>query len=71
MNLDLLARVAAHGMGLHSKLAAAIGPVRLVCRVCKSEQRPGREDVSRYFRDGWPECCGTTMAMEKLEVKSS
>ncbi len=35
----------------------------LRCAACGAEQHPSREDMARYFREGWPECCGQTMRL--------
>lgn len=51
--------------GLHGKLAEAVGPSRLVCSRCGAQERPSSEDMGRYFRSGWPTCCGYTMTLER------
>ena len=46
-------------------LAAAVAEHFLRCAACGAEQHPSREDMARYFREGWPECCGYTMRLER------
>ena len=56
-------KLATFARDLESVLSAAVAEHFLRCAACGAEQHPPRQDLARYFRDGWPKCCGQTMRL--------
>lgn len=51
-------------MGLHEKMAAAIGPLQGIrCEVCDKRRPISLAQATVMLRTGWPTCCGRTMRL--------
>jgi hypothetical protein len=47
----------------YEELGTAVAGNFLRCAQCGAERHPPPDDMARFFRDGWPECCGETMLL--------
>ena len=52
-------------LGLHESLARQFGEGQLWCPLCLRTKTVGLQAMSRYLREGWPECCGQTMHLRR------
>ena len=39
----------------------------LHCKNCGGKLECSEEDFSRYLAHGWPQCCGVTMSLERVD----
>ena len=62
-NLKLPADLARLRDDLYDDLGMTVADKFLRCRACGAEEHPSGDDMARYFRRGWPKCCGQTMRL--------
>jgi len=53
-------------LSIHDRIAADLGPCRLVCSHCGVIQPA---NVADGLRNGWPKHCGTTMTLERTSPR--
>lgn len=60
-DIDRLIKRSAKFAKVHQSVASRMGEGYLLCGNCGTEKKLDVQQVEKYLREGWPECCAGTL----------